>query len=99
MLLVACVLAPLSEELMFRAGLYRYLRQRLGRPTALLLSSVGFGALHGNWAGFVPLAVLGMMLAVVYEATGSIRVVIVAHSLFNLNTILVVLSGLHELGS
>lgn len=99
MLLVACVLAPLSEELMFRAGLYRYLRQRLGRMPALLLSSVCFGALHGNWAGFLPLAVLGMILAVVYEATGSIRVVIVAHSLFNLNTILVVLSGLHELGT
>lgn len=99
MLLVACVLAPLSEELMFRAGLYRYLRQRLGRAPALLLSSVCFGALHGNWAGFLPLAVLGMILAVVYEATGSIRVVIVAHSLFNLNTILVVLSGLHELGT
>jgi uncharacterized protein len=99
MLVVACVLAPLSEELMFRAGLYRYLRQRLGRMPALLLSSVCFGALHGNWAGFLPLAVLGMILAVVYEATGSIRVVIVAHSLFNLNTILVVISGLHELGT
>lgn len=99
MLLVACGLAPLSEELMFRAGLFRYLRQRLGRMPALLLSSLCFGALHGNWAGFLPLAVLGMILAVVYEATGSIRVVVVAHSLFNLNTILVVLSGLHELGT
>lgn len=99
MLLVACGLAPLSEELMFRAGLYRYLRQKLGRLPALLLSSVCFGALHGNWAGFLPLAVLGMILAIVYEATGSLRVIIVAHSLFNLNTILVVLSGLHELGT
>jgi uncharacterized protein len=99
MLVVACVLAPLSEELMFRAGLYRFLRQRLGRMPALLLSSMCFGALHQNWAGFLPLAVLGMILAIVYEATGSLRVVIVAHSLFNLNTILVVLSGLHELGT
>lgn len=96
MLFVACVLAPLSEELLFRAGLYRYIRQKLGRTPALLLSGVCFGMLHGNWAGFVPLAVLGMILAIVYEATGSLRVAVVAHSLFNLNTILIVLSGLPE---
>ena len=97
MLAVACVLAPLSEELIFRAGLYRYVRQKLGRTPALLASSLCFGALHGNWAGFLPLAVLGLILALAYEATGSIRVAVVAHSLFNLNTILIVLSGLQEI--
>jgi membrane protease YdiL (CAAX protease family) len=97
MLLVACVLAPLSEELIFRAGLYRFIRQKLGRWPALLISGICFGILHGNWAGFLPLAVLGMLLALVYEATGSIRVPVLAHSLFNLNTILIVLSGLHDL--
>jgi len=94
MLLVACVLAPLSEELLFRAGLYRVIRQKLGRTPALLISALLFGVLHQNWAGFLPLAALGMLLALVYEATGSIRVPIVAHALFNLNTILIVLSGL-----
>ncbi len=94
MLLVACVLAPLSEELIFRAGLYRVIRQKLGRMPALLISALLFGALHQNWAGFLPLAVLGMLLALAYEATGSIRVPIIAHALFNLNTILIVLSGL-----
>jgi membrane protease YdiL (CAAX protease family) len=42
--------------------------------------------------------VLGMILALAYEATGSIRVAIVAHALFNLNTVLIVLSGLTEAG-
>jgi membrane protease YdiL (CAAX protease family) len=96
MLLVACVLAPISEELVFRAGLFRYLRQKLGRRPALLASGLCFGLLHGSWTGFAPLAVLGMILAIVYEATGSIRVPIVVHALFNLNTVLVVLSGLAE---
>jgi len=96
MLLVACVLAPLSEELMFRAGLYRFIRQKLGRTSALLVSSLCFGALHGNWAGFLPLVVLGLMLAQVYEATGSLRVIVIAHGLFNLNTLFLVLSGLSE---
>ncbi|HEX2862621.1 MAG TPA: CPBP family intramembrane glutamic endopeptidase [Lacunisphaera sp.] len=99
MLFVACVLAPISEELLFRAGLYRFVRQKLGRTPALLISSLCFGAVHGNWAGSLPLAVLGMILAIVYEATGSVRVVVVAHGLFNLNTILIVLSGLPEAGS
>lgn len=96
MLLVACVLAPIYEELLFRAGLYRFCRQRLGRSWALVISGGSFGALHGNWAGFLPLALLGMGLALAYEATGSIRVAIIAHGLFNLNTMVVVLSGLSD---
>lgn len=96
-LLVACVLAPIYEELLFRAGLYRYVRQKLGRTPSLLISGLCFGALHNNWAGFLPLAVLGMLLALVYETTGSIRVVIIAHGLFNLNTICIVLSGIKDL--
>ena len=96
MLLVACVLAPIYEELLFRAGLYRFCRQRLGRGWALIISGVCFGALHGNWAGFLPLAMLGMGLALAYEATGSIRVAIIAHGLFNLNTVLILLSGLPQ---
>lgn len=94
MLLVACGLAPMMEELLFRAGLYRFCRQKFGRGYALLISSVVFGAIHFNWAGFIPLAVLGAMLALVYETTGSIRVAIVAHAFFNLNTILAILSGM-----
>ena len=97
MLLVACVLAPVYEELLFRAGLYRFCRQKLGRGAALIISGVCFGALHGNWAGFVPLAALGMGLALAYEATGSIRVPIMAHGLFNLNTVIILLSGLPDL--
>ena len=94
MLFVACILAPVMEELLFRAGLYRYCRQKLGRASALLISGLVFGLVHGNWAGFVPLSFLGVMLAMVYEATGSIRVAIIAHAFFNLNSILAILSGL-----
>ena len=96
MLLVACVFAPIYEELLFRAGLYRFIRLKLGRMPALLVSGLCFGAMHANWAGLLPLAVLGMLLALVYEATGSIRVAIIAHGLFNLNTIILLLSGLTQ---
>ncbi len=95
MLFVACVLAPLNEELLFRGAIFRFCRQRFGRAMALLISGVLFGALHGNWASLVPLAVLGAVLALAYERTGDIRVPIVAHGLFNLNTLVILLSGLN----
>ena len=96
MLVVACVLAPLYEELLFRGGVYRFCRQRLGRSSGLLISGVLFGAVHANWASLVPLSLLGMILALAYEATGDIRVPIVMHGLFNLNTVLIVISGLPQ---
>jgi hypothetical protein len=96
MLFVACVLAPINEELLFRGAIFRFCRQRFGREPALIVSGVLFGALHGNWAGFVPLGLLGAALALAYERTGDIRVSMIAHGLFNLNTLLVVLSGLPQ---
>ncbi len=94
MLLVACVVAPINEELLFRGVIFRGLRPRFGRGPALAVSGVLFGLLHANWAGFLPLALLGAVLALAYERSGDIRVPIVAHALFNLNTTVVVLSGL-----
>ncbi len=96
MLAVACGLAPLYEELLFRGGLYRFCRQRLGRNWALLLSGCLFGAMHQNLMSFLPLSIFGVILALAYEATGSIRVAVIAHALFNLNTIVIVLSGLQQ---
>ncbi|MBI2516911.1 MAG: CPBP family intramembrane metalloprotease [Opitutae bacterium] len=94
MFAVACIAGPVNEELLFRHGVFRYLRQRFGRLIAFAASAVCFGALHMNLAGFVPLALLGAALGLAYEATGDIRVPIIAHCLFNLNTIVIVLSGL-----
>ncbi len=96
LLIVACGLAPLYEELLLRAGLYRFCRQRLGRNWALLLSGCLFGAMHLNVASFLPLSLFGVVLALAYETTGSIRVAVVAHGLFNLNTVFLLLSGLPQ---
>jgi membrane protease YdiL (CAAX protease family) len=96
MIVVACVLVPINEELVFRRGIYRFLRQRFGRATGLAVSALCFGALHFNWYSFPPLAAFGAVLAIAYEASGDIRVPIVAHALFNLNAILSILSGLPQ---
>jgi len=94
MMVVACILAPLNEEILFRRVLFHFLRQRFGRLIALSVSACLFALLHRSLAGFLPLATFGLMLALAYERTGDIRVPMIAHGLFNLNTIIALLAGL-----
>jgi membrane protease YdiL (CAAX protease family) len=90
---LASIVAPITEELLFRAGLFRYARTRLPRWAALLLPAVLFGALHGNLASFPQLVILGVIFSLAYERTGNIAVPMLAHALFNLNTIVLILAG------
>ena len=100
MIALAVLIAPLTEEFVFRAGLFRYLRTRIPRHVALVLPAVAFAALHVNWqtlqglASLAPLVVLAIVFSLAYERTGRIGTAIVAHACFNLNTILVIFSGL-----
>lgn len=96
MTLLATVVAPVGEELLFRAGLFRYLRLRVPRWEALLLPAVLFGALHVNLATFMPLVALGVVFALAYERTDNAAVTMIAHGLFNLNTVLLVLAGVNK---
>ena len=99
MILLAVVVAPLTEELVFRAGLFRFLRSWIPRWLALGVSALLFASLHVNWAtlegltSFMPLAVLAVMFSLAYERTGKIGTAIVAHAFFNLNTIILIFSG------
>jgi hypothetical protein len=90
----ATLVVPISEELLFRAGLFRYFRTRISRWGAILMTSALFALLHDSWASFAPLTVLAIIFSLAYERTGSIRTTMVAHALFNLNTFLVVVTGL-----
>lgn len=94
--LLAVVVAPLTEELIFRAGLFRYLNGRAPRWIALLVPSALFAVLHGNTVAFLPLLLLGVLFSLAYERTGRISVTIIAHGLFNLHTILLLLAGLTD---
>jgi uncharacterized protein len=91
--ILAVVVAPVTEEILFRGGLFRYLRTRIPRLPALLIPAVIFAALHANLVAFAPLVALGILLAVAYERTGRIAVPILAHALFNLHTLALLLSG------
>jgi membrane protease YdiL (CAAX protease family) len=100
MILLAVVIAPATEELVFRAGLFRYFRTRIPRVAALLAPALIFASLHvENWetlegfASFAPLTVLAVVFSLAYERTGRIGTPMVAHALFNLNTILLIFAG------
>ena len=98
--LLATVIAPMAEELVFRAGLFRYLRTRLPRWAALLLPALFFALLHLDWktlgglASLAPLTALAIVFSLAYERTGRIGTAMIAHSLFNLTNILFLLAGM-----
>ena len=89
----AVVIAPLTEELIFRAGLFRYLRTRVPRWLALIAPAAVFALLHQSVLAFMPLFALGVLFSLAYERTGRISVTILAHGLFNLHTIMLIMAG------
>ncbi len=99
LIVLATVFAPIGEEMVFRAGMFRFLRTRAPRMLALLLPAILFASLHVDWstlegfASFAPLLVLALVFSFAYERTGHIGTTMVAHALFNLNTIILILCG------
>jgi uncharacterized protein len=86
--------APLSEELFFRGFMYGGLRRRFPVWAAIAISGVVFGLVHytgPDSIGVVPqLAVLGFLLAWLYERTGSLWPPILLHLLNNSLALLVI---------
>jgi len=75
------LVAPVTEELLFRGILLHRWTAKWGITPALLLSSLLFGILHPNIIG---LFVFGLMMALLYLKTRTLIVPIVCHSLNNL---------------
>lgn len=81
--IVAILFAPFVEEVVFRGILYPTIRQQGYRQAALWGSSMLFALTHLNLMTFVPLAFLGVILAMLYETTRNLFAPILAHALFN----------------
>lgn len=91
------VAAPVSEELVFRWLIYQRLRDWTGIKTAVLISSVLFGIYHGNVLQFLYAAVMGCILSLTIEWTGSPIASLVLHMGANLWSTIVSLYGTHIL--
>lgn len=85
-LLVVGVGAPLSEELLFRGFLLSALaRSRLGFLGAALISTIWWTVLHAGYstAGIIEVFLIGLFFSWLLWRTGSLRVPIFCHALYN----------------
>ncbi len=80
MLFSVVVVAPITEEFIFRGVLLHRWGTKWGVGPAIFLTSVLFGLLHANVIG---LFVFGVVTALLYLSTRSLIVPIVAHAINN----------------
>ncbi len=77
------IFGPFVEEVVFR-GVILQSYQRTGRIVgSILLSAFLFGLIHLNFNQFAYGAVMGIMFALLVEATGSVLSSFLAHAMFN----------------
>ena len=77
------VVAPIAEEVLMRGFLYGKLRKILSLWPAIVLTSLVFGALHGQWNVGIDVFALSVILCLLRETTGSIWAGILLHMLKN----------------
>lgn len=85
--LTAVVVAPVTEEVIFRGYFYPVAKRFTGRWAAVLFSSLVFAMVHHSAVALLPLCFLAVLLALSYELTGSIWAPVGIHVLFNAATV------------
>jgi membrane protease YdiL (CAAX protease family) len=88
--ILVCVLVPVAEETFFRGFAYPPLRRRYGALPAMLATAVVFGILHVQIVNFLPITLLGFILVLLYERTGSLLPPIVLHAVNNLAALIAI---------
>ena len=99
-LLVIGAGAPLSEELMFRGFLQTVLaRSRLGYWGAALVTTAIWTALHAGYSliGLGEVFMIGIIFALFLRRTGSLRVALVCHAIYNSGIALLMTFGPKDL--
>lgn len=83
MFFLIAVLAPFSEELVFRGAFFRGFRKSGNIFGAVMLSAVLFALMHMNFNQAAYAVLLGIMMALAAEATGSTTTSFIMHLFFN----------------
>ncbi|MXW39655.1 MAG: CPBP family intramembrane metalloprotease [Synechococcus sp. SB0668_bin_15] len=81
--LTACVLAPLYEELVFRATVLPTMARSYGAVVGVLLSSLLFAAAHLSLVEFLPLLILGLGLGWLRLRGGRLSACVLMHATWN----------------
>lgn len=83
MFLLMAVFGPFCEEAVFRGAFFRGLRKSGNIFGAVIMSSLLFAAMHLNLNQAAYAFVLGIMMALAAEATGSTMTSFIMHLIFN----------------
>ena len=81
--LTACVLAPLYEELVFRATVLPTMARSYGAGVGVLSSSLLFATAHLSLVEFLPLLILGLGLGWLRLQGGHLSACVLMHALWN----------------
>jgi uncharacterized protein len=86
--ILSVTLAPLMEELFFRGFLYPVLARNLGVPLGVLITALGFAALHGaqlmfSWGPVLVIFLVGMVLTMVRAQQNSVAAGLLIHMAYN----------------
>lgn len=72
-LLIVAALAAISEELLFRSVIQKaFIKICKNAHIGIILTAIVFSAFHGDFFGFVPRFILGLMLGYMFYLSGSI---------------------------
>lgn len=77
------VVAPVTEEVLFRGLILRGFLRNYSRRSAILLSALLFAVMHTNPWQFIPAFVAGVLLAWLLIETGSLLPCLFAHAVAN----------------
>lgn len=88
--LFAAIAGPFVEELFFRGFLYGALKRYISVFWSMLVTAALFAALHTHVVGFLPIMALGVLLAYLYEKTGTLVSSITVHIAHNLSMVFLV---------
>lgn len=83
LLITALVIAPAGEEALMRGLVYPVMKSHWPVLAAAFVSSAVFALLHGNLVQIALTLPLGILLALVYEASQRLWPVIIMHMAFN----------------
>ena len=81
--ITAAVVAPLAEETFFRGFMLQGINKRLKFVWAAIISAAIFALGHMSPTGLVPIFILGLMLAWLFNKTQSIWPCIIVHCAYN----------------
>jgi membrane protease YdiL (CAAX protease family) len=84
--------APIVEELLFRGFFQTALRITYNKTQAILISGFVFALIHWNFHVFLQIFILGLLLAYIFEKTGSLVAPIFVHICHNTTTLVILIS-------